>query len=157
MSSSFGSWFLSFASGLLTEHQREKEKRRREGKVLRVLPLGRRNSRNQGCLNFWETKLVTVRKSLHSCCWGWSACLSALGTLDRCAAVCKCVSARGIMGSSQETAPLYPQEAVGGLKIADLVFSLLLLFSFFHSYLPFLLHYFLYNFLIKKHTIKKKK
>ena len=32
--------------------------------MLRVLPSGRWVPRNQGWLNFWETRLVTVRKSL---------------------------------------------------------------------------------------------
>jgi len=34
----------------------------REGKVLRVLPSGRWVPRNQGWLNFWETRLVTVNQ-----------------------------------------------------------------------------------------------
>ena len=43
--------------------------KKREGKVLRVLLSGRWLPRNQGWLNFWETRLVTVRKSLHRSCW----------------------------------------------------------------------------------------
>ena len=35
-----------------------------EGKVLRVLPSGRRLPPNQGWVNFWESRLVTVMKSL---------------------------------------------------------------------------------------------
>ena len=50
----------------------------REGKVLRVLPSGRWVPRNQGWLNFWETRLVTVRKSLHRSCWTELTCQGIL-------------------------------------------------------------------------------
>ena len=49
-----------------------------KGKVLRVLPSGRWVPRNQGWLNFWETKLVTVRKSLHRSCWTELTCQGIL-------------------------------------------------------------------------------
>jgi hypothetical protein len=49
-----------------------------EGKVLRVLLSGRWLPRNQGWLNFWETKLVTVRKSLHRSCWTELTCQGIL-------------------------------------------------------------------------------
>ena len=39
-----------------------------EGKVLRVLPSGRWLPPNQGWVNFWETRLVTVMKSLYRSC-----------------------------------------------------------------------------------------
>ena len=54
-----------------------------KGKVLRVLPSGRWVPRNQGWLNFWETKLVTVRKSLHRSCWTELTCQGNLLPLDR--------------------------------------------------------------------------
>ena len=43
-----------------------KEEREKEGKVLRVLPSGHWVPHNQGWLNFWETKLVTVRSEEES-------------------------------------------------------------------------------------------
>ena len=49
-----------------------------KGKVLRVLPSGRWVPRNQGWLNFWETNLVTVRKSLHRSCWTELTCQGIL-------------------------------------------------------------------------------
>ena len=49
-----------------------------KGKVLRVLPSGRWVPRNQGWLNFWETRLVTVRKSLHRSCWTELTCQGIL-------------------------------------------------------------------------------
>ena len=39
------------------------------GKVLRVLPSGRWLPHNQGWVNFIETRLVTVMKSLYRSCW----------------------------------------------------------------------------------------
>jgi len=53
-------------------------KGKRERKVLRVLPSGRWLPRNQGWLNFWETRLVTVRKSLHLSCWTELTCQGIL-------------------------------------------------------------------------------
>ena len=50
----------------------------REGKVLRVFSSGRWVPRNQGWLNFWETRLVTVRKSLHRSCWTELTCQGIL-------------------------------------------------------------------------------
>ena len=50
----------------------------KKGKVLRVLPSGRWLPRNQGWLNFWESKLVTVRKSLHRSCWTELTCQGIL-------------------------------------------------------------------------------
>ena len=55
----------------------------REGKVLRVLPSDRIVPRNQGWLNFWETELVTVRKSLHRSCWTELTCQGILLPYDR--------------------------------------------------------------------------
>ena len=49
-----------------------------EGKVLRVFSSGRWVPRNQGWLNFWETRLVTVRKSLHRSCWTELTCQGIL-------------------------------------------------------------------------------
>ena len=46
----------------------------RKGKVLRVLLSGRCLPRNQAWLNFWETRLLTVRKSLHRSCWTELTC-----------------------------------------------------------------------------------
>ena len=43
--------------------QEIKNRERKEGEV-----------RNQGWLNFWETKLVTERKSLHRSCWTELTC-----------------------------------------------------------------------------------
>jgi len=40
----------------------------KKGKLLRVLLSGRWLPGKQGWLNFWETKLVTLRKSLHRSC-----------------------------------------------------------------------------------------
>ena len=48
--------------------------KKREGKVLRVLLSGRCLPRNQAWLNFWETRLLTVRKSLHRSCWTELTC-----------------------------------------------------------------------------------
>ena len=45
-----------------------------EGKVLRVLPSSRCLPRNQGWVNFSETRLVTVMKSLHRSCWTELTC-----------------------------------------------------------------------------------
>ena len=42
--------------------------------MLRVLPSGRWLPRNQGWVNFWETRLVTVMKSLHRSCWTELTC-----------------------------------------------------------------------------------
>jgi len=50
----------------------------REGKVLRVLLSGRWLPHNQGWLNFWETRLVTVRKSLRHSCWTELTCQGIL-------------------------------------------------------------------------------
>ena len=50
----------------------------RDGKVLRVLLSGLWLPRNQGWLNFWETRLVTVRKSLHRSCWTELTCQGIL-------------------------------------------------------------------------------
>ena len=49
-----------------------------EGKVLRVFSSGRTLPRNQGWLNFWETRLVTVRKSSHRSCWTELTCQGIL-------------------------------------------------------------------------------
>jgi hypothetical protein len=49
-----------------------------EGKVLRVLPSDRMVPRNQGWLNFWETNLVTVWKSLKRSCWTELTCQGIL-------------------------------------------------------------------------------
>ena len=49
-----------------------------EGKVLRVLPSGRSLPRNQGWVNFSETRLVTVMKSLHRSCWTELTCQGIL-------------------------------------------------------------------------------
>lgn len=46
--------------------------------VLRVLLSGRWLPRNQGWLNFWETRVVTVRKSLHRSCWTELTCQGIL-------------------------------------------------------------------------------
>ena len=51
-----------------------------EGKVLRVFSSGRTLPRNQGWLNFWETRLVTVRKSLYRSCWTELTCHAAVET-----------------------------------------------------------------------------
>ena len=59
-----GSYIFDSFIGFLTSFNSQEESKR-EGKVLRVFSSGRWLPRNQGWLNFWETKLVTVRKSLH--------------------------------------------------------------------------------------------
>ena len=46
------------------------------GKVLRVLPSDGWVPGNQGWLNFWETRLVIVRKTLHRSCWTELTCQS---------------------------------------------------------------------------------
>ena len=56
---------LTVETRTLVRREKRKRKEIREGKVLRVFSSGRWLPRNQGWLNFWETKLVTVRKSLH--------------------------------------------------------------------------------------------
>ena len=45
---------------------------------------GRWVPRNQGWLNFWETKLVTVRKSLHRSCWTELTCQGILLSWKLC-------------------------------------------------------------------------
>ena len=54
------------------------DRKEEERKVLRVLPSSPWVPRNQGWLNFWETKLVTVRKSLHRSCWTELTCQGIL-------------------------------------------------------------------------------
>ena len=70
----------SASTGLLVQEEDEKERQGRtwEGKVLRVFSSGRWVPRNQGWLNFWETRLVTVRKSLHRSCWTELTCQGIL-------------------------------------------------------------------------------
>jgi hypothetical protein len=50
----------------------------RKGKVLRVSPSGRFVPRNQRELDFWKTKLVTEKKSLHRSCWTELTCQGIL-------------------------------------------------------------------------------
>ena len=50
----------------------------KKGKLLRVLLSGRWLPGNQGWLNFWETRLVIVRKSLHRSCWTELTCQGIL-------------------------------------------------------------------------------
>jgi len=74
---------LSSLSRSWTVHHQEMERDAvlsfgKKGKVLRVLPSGRWLPRNQGWLNFWESKLVTVRKSLHRSCWTELTCQGIL-------------------------------------------------------------------------------
>jgi hypothetical protein len=52
-----------------------------ERRLMHLCWLGRRLPRNQGWLNFWETRLVTVRKSLHRSCWTELTCQGILLTL----------------------------------------------------------------------------
>ena len=80
---------LSFQPAQISAHRPLRRRIKREltiddlsfgkkGKVLRVLPSGRWLPRNQGWLNFWESKLVTVRKSLHRSCWTELTCQGIL-------------------------------------------------------------------------------
>ena len=70
------SWaYFSLSFRPAGQHMKE---RKREGKVLRVLLSGRWLPRNQGWLNFWETRLVTEKKSLPRSCWTELTCQGIL-------------------------------------------------------------------------------
>ena len=88
-----------------------------DGKVLRVLLSGLWLPRNQGWLNFRETRLVTVRKSLHRSCWTELTCQEiARHTLDICPLTSRYLSNKeNVMESPHHAAP------VGTSKIFGLV------------------------------------